>query len=240
MKNKFLSFILVICLMMPCVFMLSACDEEPPTNPPETPATVYTVTESEWEINFNITKAQTQPQVEPVSCVAMGGQTQLISNNSSQSLAEITSYTLRAEGNSEGVDGSGLLKVAPNGMYMEFYIEDVLQPDETGTTPSSDPWYIGMTTMLKSYFPFSGRYDDFTFDETKNAYVAQNLKSTVVDESDINETYDLYNKKAEITFVNGYLNTITVEMCEDETYEDVYLSLVFTFSDINNTTVEIE
>ena len=93
--------------------------------------------------------------------------------------------------------------------------------------------------MLKSYFPFSGRYSDFTFDETQNAYVAQNLKSTVVDESDITQTYDLFNKKAEITFINGYLNTITVEMCDDETYENVYLSLVFTFSNINNTTVDI-
>ena len=124
-------------------------------------------------------------------------------------------------------------------MEMEFYLDGEFCPDESGKTPSSDPWYIGMTTMLKSYFPFSGRYNDFTFDETKNAYVAENLKSTVVDESDITQTYDLYNKKAEVTFVNGYLNTITVEMCEDETYENVYLSLVFTFSDINSTTVEI-
>lgn len=241
MKKKFISFILAI--MMPCVFMLSACDKEhptnPPSNPPESPAVVYTVTESEWEVNFNITKVQTQPQAQPLSCMGIGGQVQLLSNISTQSLEEITSYTLYAEGNSEGEEGSGLLKVAPNGMYMEFRLGGVLQPDETGTTPSTDPWYIGMTTMLRSYFPFSGRYDDFIFDETKNAYVAHNLKSTVVDEDDITKTYDLFNKKAEITFVNGYLNTITVEMCEDETYADVYLSLVFTFSDINNTIVEV-
>ena len=234
MKKKILSFVLALCFMIPCAFMLSACDQDPPTDPPGT--TIYTVTENEWEINFNITK--TQSQTEPLSCVVFGSQT--------QSLEEITSYTLVAEGwaedGSEGqetIDGRGVLKVAPNGMEMEFYLDGEFCPDESGKTPSSDPWYIGMTTMLKSYFPFSGRYNDFTFDETKNAYVAENLKSTVVDESDITQTYDLYNKKAEVTFINGYLNTITVEMCDDETYENVYLSLVFTFSDINNTTVEI-
>lgn len=239
MKKKFLSFMLAICMVIPCVFALTACGKEPPANPPENPAVVYTVTESEWEINFNITKSQTQPQAEPLACATMGSQAQVLSGNSSQGLDEITSYTLRAEGNAEGEEGLGILKVAPNGMEMEFYLDGVLRPDESGKTPSTDPWYIGMTTMLRSYFPFSGRYDDFTFDQTKNAYVAENLKSTVVDEDDINQTYDLFNKKAEITFINGYLNTITVEMCEDETYEDVYLSLVFTFSDINNTTVEI-
>ena len=248
MKKKLLSFMLAICLMMPCAFMLSACDKETtPDNPPEAPAVVYTVTESEWEINFNITKApeQAQPQAEPLACMAMGNQAQLLSNDSSQPLAKITSYTLRAEGWAEGdepgeqIDGLGILKVAPNGMEMEFYLENVLRPDESGKTPSSDPWYIGMTTMLNSYFPFSGKYDTFTFDSTKNAYVAERLKTTVVDEDDINKTYDLYNKKAEVTFINGYLNTITVEMCDDETYENVYLSLVFTFSNINNTTVDI-
>ena len=245
MKKKFLSFVLTLCLMMPCAFMLSACGKEPPSNPPSNPATIYTVTESQWEINFNITKAQpqVQPQAEPLACSVMGGQVQLLS--SSSTLDEITSYTLRAEGWAEGnepgeqIDGLGILKVAPNGMEMEFYLEGVKRPDESGKTPSSDPWYIGMTTMLRSYFPFSGKYDEFTFDETKNAYVAENLKSTVIDESNTDETYDLFNKKAEITFINGYLNTITVEMCDDETYSNVYLSLVFTFSNINKTTVDI-
>lgn len=222
MKNKFLCFILAICLMIPCVFMLTACETEPQT--------VYTVTESEWEINFNITKTS---QASPLSV------------NLSKSLEEITSYTLRAEGWAENgsfdeIDqGLGILKVAPNGMEMEFYINGELRTGESGKTPSSDPWYVGMTTMLKSYFPFSGRYNEFTYDEAKKAYVVENLKSTVVDESDITQTYDLYNKKAEVTFINGYLNTVTVEMCEDETYEHVYLSLVFTFSNINNTVVEI-
>lgn len=225
MKKKFLSFVFAICLMLPCLCMLTACN----------PAIVYTVTESQWEVNFNITKIQTQP----LACAGVGNKAQFLSNDSSQTLEAITSYTLRAEGDSEGVPGSGLLKVAPNGMYMEFYIDGVLQQDETGTTPSTDPFYVGMTTMLKSYFPFSGKYNDFTFDQTKNAYVAQNLTSTVVDEADITTTYNLYNKKAEITFVNGYLNTVYIELCENDTFEDVYLSLVFTFSDINNTTVEI-
>ena len=237
MNKKFISFMLALCLMMSCVFALSACGKDPQTTP-----AVYTVTESEWEINFDITKAKTQSQVEPLSCMVMENQVQLFSDLS-QPLAEITSYTLRAEGWAESgggtVDGLGILKVAPNGMEMEFYLDGQLRPDESGKTPSSDPWYIGMTTMLKSYFPFSGRYGDFTFDQTKNAYVAENLKSTVVDEDDITQTYDLYNKKAEIKFVNGYLNTITVEMCEDDTYKNVYLSLVFTFSNINNTTVVI-
>lgn len=240
MKKKILSFMLAIFLMLPCACMLSACDKEPPTNPPDTPAVVYTVTENEWEINFNITKSQAQPQAQLLSCATIGKQAQLLSNTS---LAEITSYTLRAEGfcvdGSEMEEGLGVLKIAPNGMEMEFYLNGELRPDETGKTPSSDPFYIGMTAMLRSYLPFAGMYDDFTFDQTKNAYVAENLVSTVVDEEDITETYDLFNKKAEITFINGYLNTVSIELCEDDTFEDVYLSLVFTFSDINNTIVEI-
>ena len=237
MKKKLLCFLLAVCLILPCAFSFTACkDPETPENPPE-PQTVYTVTEEEWEINFNITKSS---QAQPLS----GNKANVISNYATPSIAEITSYTLRAEGSAEEqegvfVDGLGILKVAPNGMEMEFYLDGQLRPDESGKTPSSDPWYVGMTTMLKSYFPFSGKYDQFTFDQTKKAYVVQNLKSTVVDESDLSQTYDLYNKKAELTFINGYLNSVTVEMCEDETYEHVYLSLVFTFSDINNTTVVI-
>lgn len=242
MKKKFLSLLLVICFMLPCAVVLTSCGE----NPPESSAIVYTVTESEWEVNFNITKSKTtQPQAQTLSCVVESSKTQSLFS-APTSLAEITSYTLRAEGWAEGgaegedkIDGLGILKIAPNGMEMEFYLDGQLSPGETGKTPSSDPWYVGMTMMLKSYFPFSGRYNDFTFDEAKKAYVATNLKSTVVDESDINQTYDLYNKKAEITFINGYLNTVTVEMCEDDTYENVYLSLTFTFSNINNTTVDI-
>ena len=233
MKRKVLSLILAICLALPCVLTLGACNKEPSANT----GTVYTVTESEWEINFNITKGK--PQAQSLSSDAIGNQVQLFSSGSPRTLDEITSYTLFAEGDSEGQNGSGLLKVAPNGMYMEFYLDGVLSGDKNGVTPATDPFYVGMTRMLKSYFPFSGKYNDFTFDQTKNAYVAQNIKSTVVDESDITKTYDLFNKIAEIKFVNGYLNTITVEMCEDDTYENVYLSLVFTFSDINRTVVNV-
>lgn len=211
------------------MFTLFACDDAE-----ESSTTVYTVTESEWEVNFNITKTPTQAQ--PLSCAVGDNQVRLFSNTS---LAEITSYTLRAEGVAYGEEGSGLLKVAPNGMYMEFYIDGVLRPDETGTFPSTDSFYIGMTTMLRSYLPFAGMYNNFTFDQTKKAYVAENLTSTVIDEEDITKTYDLFNKKAEITFINGYLNTVSIELCENNKFEDVYLSLVFTFSDINKTTVNV-
>ena len=228
MKKRILSLVLALCLVVPCVCAVSAC---------KSGATVYTVTESEWEINFNITKTPTQAQT--LSCSPFSNQTQVSSSNPLQSLAAITSYTLSAEGVSEGTEGSGLLKVAPNGMYMEFYLDGVFRPDESGTTPSSDPWYVGMTTMLKSYFPFSGRYNDFAFDQTKNAYVANNIVSTVINEEDITETYEIFNKKAEITFINGYLNTVSIELCSDNTFTNVYLSLTFTFSDINKTTVDI-
>ena len=235
MKKKILSYILVLCFMLSSSIVLTACENPPPADPPPAEV-VYTVTESQWEINFNITKTPIQ-QNQPLSHKTKNS-AQLFSDNST-SLAEITSYTLRAEGNAGEDEGSALLKVAPNGMYMEFYVNGELSEGETGTTPSTDPWYVGMTTMLKSYFPFSGKYNDFTFDETKNAYVAENLVSTVVDESDITKTYDLYNKKVEITFINGYLNTVSIEMCEDNTFTEVCLDLVFTFSDINATTVEI-
>ena len=51
MKRKILSFILALCFVMPCMFIFNACGDS---------ATVYTVTEAEWEINFNITKTPTQ------------------------------------------------------------------------------------------------------------------------------------------------------------------------------------
>ena len=227
--KRFLSILLAICFVIPCALSLTACAKDGGDGD-----IVYTVSEEEWEVNFNITKSKNST----LSAINAGAKTQTFANTFA-TLDEITSYTLHAVGESEGVPGEGILKVAPNALSIEFYIDGELSEGETGVIPSSDPFYIGMTLMLKSYFPFSGRYDDFTFDETKNAYVASNLVSTVIDESDITNTYDLYNKKAEITFINGYLNTITVELCEDETYEYVYLSLVFTFSNINNTTVEL-
>lgn len=94
--------------------------------------------------------------------------------------------------------------------------------------------------MLTSYFLFSSKYSEFSFDATKNAYIAENLTVGVVNEDDITDLYDLYNKKVEVTFINGYLNTISVEFC-DNNFEanTVYQKFMFTFSDINNTNVTI-
>ena len=220
MKKKFLSFILAMSFILPCTFILSACGKSS-----KDPSTVYTVTESQWEINFDITKAPTQNQ--PLSV------------NLSNTLEEITSYTLYGEGEYYGqASGTGLLKVAPNALYIEFYVEGELTGDKNGVTPNTDPFYIGITAMLRSFFPFSGKYNDFTYDETKKAYVAENFISTVVDEDDINDTYDLYTKSAEITFINGYLNTVSIVLCSDDTYQTAYAEYVFTFSDINKTIVE--
>ena len=236
MKKNLLSIALAFNLITSSAFILSACNKPDPED-----TIIYTVTESQWETNFNITKSKTQlPPVEPVSY----NERQLLAD--STNFEEINSYTVTAEGvwrdeflNQEE-EGKGILKVAPNGMDMEFYLDGILQPAQTGKASSSDPWYIGLTTMLRSFFPFSGQYNNFTFDETKKAYVAENLKSTVVSEDDITQTYDLYDKKVEITFINGYLNTITIDMCQDEEYDFVYLSLVFTFTNINNTVVTLE
>ena len=219
MKKKLFSFILAMSFILPCAFVLSACKKTS-----KNPSVVYTVTESEWEINFNITKAN---QSTPLSV------------NLSETLEEITSYTLYGEGEYYGeAEGTGLLKVAPNALYIEFYVGGQLTGDKNGVTPNTDPFYVGITAMLRSFFPFSGKYDDFTYDETKKAYVAENFISTVVDEDDIEDTYDLYTKYAEITFINGYLNTVSIILCTDDTYQTAYAEYVFTFSDINKTIVE--
>lgn len=197
----------------------------------------YTVTEDEWEINFNLTKGQIQAQT--LSCVAIGHpQARLLSNNSSQRLTEITSYTVYAEGENVGVPGTSLLKVAPNAMSIEFYVNGTRREDESGTYGKNETLYQTLTRNIMVYFPFAGNYNDFTFDQTKKAYVAQNLTSIMVDDYDPTQTSSVYTKSAEVTFVDGYLNTITVELC-DKTFEEVYASFVFTFSDINNTAVEI-
>jgi hypothetical protein len=210
--------------LLPCVLVLCACGK---TKNPSNSGTVYTVTESQWELNFDITKAPEQAQT--------------LSATLAKDLDEITSYTLYGVGEYYGeASGTGLLKVDPNALYIEFYVEGVLTGDKNGVTPNTDPFYIGITAMLRSFFPFSGKYNDFTYDETKKAYVAENFVSTVVDEDDITDTYDLYTKKAEITFINGYLNTVSIVLCTDDTYEVAYAEYVFTFSDINNTVVDIE
>lgn len=237
MKKKLLSLVLAVCLIVPCTFALSACDNA-------NSSTVYTVSESEWEINFNITKVNAQTHSQTVACSLLNdAKTQDVLNTVAQSLDEITSYTLSAIGTDyqDGtLNGSGVLKVAPNGLDMKFYLEGVLQEEQTKTIPNTDLQYIGLKTMLTSYFLFSGKYNLFTFDTTKNAYVAENLTVTVISEDDISKTYDLYNKAVEVTFINGYLNTISVEFC-DKTFEaeTVYQTFVFTFSDINNTTVTL-
>lgn len=239
MKKKFLSFILAICLIVPCAVLATACKIEGDGN-----ATIYTVTEDEWEVNFNITKSSTQGEPQTASNSLNIAQGQVVQSLSSKSLAEITSFTLSATGtdyqDEEPLRGSGVLKVAPNGLDMKFYLNDILQGEQTKTIPNTDSQYIGLKTMLTSYFLFSGKYNEFTFDETKNAYIAEDLTVTVVNEEDINETYDMYNKKVEVTFINGYLNTISVEFCDAGFDADtVYQTFMFTFSDINNTTVTV-
>ncbi|MBQ8372483.1 MAG: hypothetical protein IJX38_06085 [Clostridia bacterium] len=196
----------------------------------------YTVTEAEWKINLNLTKGQAQAQ--PLSCAAVSQtQAQPLSSNSSQALTGITSYTVYAVGENAGTTGTSLLKVSPDAMFIEFYVEGTLE-DESGTYGSNETLYQTLIRNITVYFPFADNYNDFTFDQTKNAYVAQDLTSIMVDDYDPTETSLVYTKSAEVTFVNGYLNTITVELC-DKTFEDVYASFVFTFSDINNTTVEV-
>ena len=236
MKKKFLSFILALIMVIPCVSMLSACLQDPPPEGPPTGA-VYTVTEDEWKINFNLTKGQAPSQPQPLCTSSNKGNS--LSLYSSQPLQAITSYTIDAVGVNYGINGSCCLKVAPNAMSIEFYLEGQFREDESGTTPSNDAFYIGLTSSVMSYFPFANNYNDFTFDETKNAYVAQNFTVAVINEEDITDTYDLYTKTAEVSFINGYLNTISIELAEDNTYTTVYSSFVFTFSDMNNTTVEI-
>lgn len=86
------------------------------------------------------------------------------------------------------------------------------------------------------FIPFAEYYDEFTFDETKKAYVAQNLTATVVDDYDITQTETIYHKTAEVSFINGYLNKVSFEMC-DPTFSEVMATFTFTFSDINNTSI---
>ena len=228
MKHKILSLVLALFMVIPCAFMLSACKEQS-----NDPTTVYTVTEDEWKVNFNLTKSQ----VTPLSSGLSSGKTAQLFSSNSQPLQAITSYTINAVGENYGQHGSCTLKVAPNAMSIEFYLDGVLRDDESGITPSSDPFYVGLTSSVMSYFPFENNYNDFTFDQTKRAYVAQNFTVYVVNESNINETYPLHTKSAEVTFINGYLNTIAIELASDTTFAQIYSSFVFTFSNINKTTV---
>lgn len=247
MKKKFLSLILAICLIVPCAFLATACKNSDDKNKnPDTSAVVYTVSEDEWETNFKITQVGEQTQTQAVSySLLSNSESRVVQSASAKSLTEITSYTLSATGTDyqdvEPLRGSGVLKVAPNGLDMTFYLNDVLQEEQTKVISNTDKQYIGLKAMLTSYFLFSGKYNEFTFNETKNAYIAENLTVSVVNEDDINDTSNLYNKKVEVTFINGYLNTISVEFCDENFAENtVYQTFMFTFSDINNTTVTID
>lgn len=225
------SRLLTVCMCLSIGAVLTACDEADSTS-----SVNYTVTEEEWKLNFNLTKGQAE--VQTLSCVTSDqAQVQLLSSNSSQTLPEITSYTVYAEGENAGIKGTSLLKVSPNAMSIAFYVGDVLE-DESGTYESNEILYQTLTRNIMVYFPFADNYDDFDFDQTKKAYVAEDLTSIMVDDYDPTKTSPVYTKSAEVTFVNGYLNTITVELCDD-TFENVYASFTFTFSNINNTTVQI-
>ena len=217
--KKIFKGLMALTLVFISVFAIGGCgkDDDPPV-------TSYTVTEEEWKINFKLTKGQSQ--VQPVAY------------NLAQEVTAITSYTLYAEGESAGTEGTSLLKVAPNAMSIEFKVGDTLREDESGTYASSDTLYQTLTRNIMTYFPFGDSYNDFTFDETKNAYVAEELTATMVDDYDPTDVDSIYTKSAEVTFVNGYLNTIKVTLC-DENFDEVYASFVFTFSNINNTTVEL-
>ncbi len=227
--KKFISFLLTICICLSIGVIFSACNGAPQTQ------VDYTVTEAEWRVNFNLTKGQ--PQAQTLACVDNGkNEVQLFSSFSTQQLTEITSYTIYAAGQSGGATGNSLLKVAPNAMYIEFYLEGNLREDESGTFTSDTDFYKGLVKSVGEYFPFADYYNEFTFDQTKNAYVCQNLTSQVNDEYDVNIKRYIYTKSAEVTFKNGYLNTVTVEI-SDSTFTDVFGALVFTFSNINNTVV---
>lgn len=229
MKKKFLSLILSICLMIPCAFALAACKDNPPDNPPAT--ITYTVSETQWDINFNLTKGQAQGQT-----LSFPGDRYVRNQLLDNTLAPITSYTVYAEGQNAGTNGSSLLKVAPNAMAIEFKVEGVIKEGETGTFTNDNVLYKSVTKNMSMFLPFKNYYDSFTFDETKNAYVCENLESEVVDDYDITKKDTLYTKSAEVTFNNGYLKTVKVELC-DSTYTEVFASFTFTFSDINATTV---
>lgn len=85
MKKKILSFIFAICLILPSVFLLSACGnvEENGSGSQEGG---YTVSEAEWEMNFAITKVGQQLQAQEKM------------PNTESLWSKITSYTLTASG----------------------------------------------------------------------------------------------------------------------------------------------
>lgn len=197
-------------------------------------AITYTVTEEEWKMNFNLTKTQVEAQT--LSCLTWG-EIKAKSVATKTASSGITSYTVYAEGTNSGTSGTSLLKVAPNAMSIEFYVEGQLKESESGTYTNSETLYKTLTSNILAYFPFANNYGDFTFDQERNVYVAQNMTSIMVDDYDPSITRPTYTKTAEVTFVNGYLNTVKVQLC-DSTFTDVFANFDFTFSNMNNTTVE--
>lgn len=230
MKKKFFSLILAIFMLMLGVLALSACDKE------QSPETVsYTVTEAEWKTNLNLTRRPIQTQT--LSCNSLHlPQTNLFSKT--QPLSEITSYTVLAEGVNGGTPGSALLKMASNGMYIEFYVNGTLKSSESGTFDNTNVLYQSVKTNMMMFVPFAEYYNEFTFDETKKAYVAQNITAIVVDDYDIEKTEEIFHKTAEVSFVNGYLNKVFFQM-SDKTFTADVATFTFTFSNINKTTVTL-
>ena len=44
MKKKFISFLFAICLILPCAFIMTACEDNPPPSDPQSPVTSFGVT----------------------------------------------------------------------------------------------------------------------------------------------------------------------------------------------------
>ncbi|MBE7087154.1 MAG: hypothetical protein E7369_02500 [Clostridiales bacterium] len=228
--KKFISLLLAICICLSMGVMFTACNETDPDN-----TTVYTVTEDEWKINFNLTKPQSQPQT--LACVSDSNAV-VKAFSASEQLAAITSYTIYAEGENEGNTGNVLFKMAANAMSIEFYVNGSLKEDETGVYTPTDVLYQSLQANISAFFPFVNNYNDFTFNDADNTYVANNLTSIMYFDYDLTQTYEVYTKNAVVQFVNGYISTMHVEMCDDD-FTSVYSTLDFTFSNINNTTVEV-
>ena len=228
MKTRFLSFILAICTLTSCALTLSACGQTPP------PTATYTVTETEWKTNLNLTRTTVQAQT--LSCGLTEQNQPTLLSNPTQPLTEITSYTVFAEGVNAGTPGTALLKMTPNGMNIDFRVNGTVKESESGTFDKNNVLYQSVKTNMMMLVPFSNYYSAFTFDETKNAYVAQNITATVVDDYDLTKTTTIYHRTAEVSFVNGYLNTVSFVMT-DNTFTNDVATFTFTFSNINNTTI---
>ena len=229
MKKHLLSYALPICILIPCALASTSCAPTNPSSSETNGSVVYTVSEEEWKINMNLTNDQTHSN--PSNVVKPNA-------HRVEPLTEINSYTVLAEGVNAGAPGSALLKMAENGMSIEFYVNGTLKDDETGTFDKNNVLYQSVKTNMMMFVPFKEYYDSFTFDETKNTYVAQNLTAEIVDDYDLNNKSTIYHKKAEVSFINGYLNTVSFVMF-DSNFNEVFATFTFSFSDINNTVVEL-